>query len=170
VPSASADRRDPFPCRFERLAQVEATLAPGVFIGPTPDGLRVNFHITGGRLVGDRFNATIEGGGADALRVRSDGTAIVAVRTTLLTDDGTRVFTEYSGVLDLGEDGYGRAMKGHFPSRPQVYLAPRFACASPTYSWLNRLQCIGVGYVTIPDLVVNYDLYAVRLDEAPSSP
>jgi geranylgeranyl diphosphate synthase, type II len=39
---------------------------------------------------------------------------IVAVRTTLRTDDGAVVYTEYSGVLDLGEDGYRRATAGHF--------------------------------------------------------
>ena len=92
-----------------------------------------------------------------------DGTAIVAVRATLRTDDGARVFTEYSGVLDLGQDGYQNALKGDFPPRPRVYLAPRFVCASPAYRWLNRLQCMGIGYVTMADLEVNYDLYAMRL-------
>ena len=97
------------------------------------------------------------------MRIREDGTAIVAVKATLRTDDGARVFTEYSGVLELGQNGYQNALKGDFPPRPQVYLAPRFVCASPAYRWLNRLQCMGIGYVTMADLEVNYDLYAMRL-------
>ena len=157
------DLRPPFLYTLERLAQVQAFLAQGDVIGPTPDGLRINFLITGGSIVGERFNATVEAGGADALRVREDGTAIVEVRATLRTDDGARVFTEYSGVLDLGQDGYQNALKGDFPPRPRVYLAPRFVCASPVYRWLNRLQCMGIGYVTMADLEVNYDLYAMRL-------
>ena len=164
APQASRpDLRPPFRHTLERLAQVQAFLAQGDVIGPTPDGLRINFLITGGRIVGERFNATVEAGGADALRIREDGTAIVAVKATLRTDDGARVFTEYSGVLDLGQNGYQNALKGDFPPRPQVYLAPRFVCASPAYRWLNRLQCMGIGYVTMADLEVNYDLYAMRL-------
>lgn len=164
--AARPELRRPFPYTLELLAQVKASLAQGERIGPTPDGFRVNFPITGGRIVGKRFNATVEGGGAHALRIREDGTAIVAVKATLRTDDGARVFTEYSGVLDLGENGYQDALNGHFPPRPQLHLAPRFVCASPAYGWLNRLQCLGIGYVTMADLDVNYDLYAMRLTDA----
>jgi len=163
-------RREAFPYVLEHLAQVRASLAPPQVIGETPDGLRVNFGITGGEIVGKRFNATVETGGADALRIRQDGTAILAVRTTLKTDDGARIFTEYSGVLDLGEDGYHRALNGDFPPKPRVHLAPRFVSASPAYSWLNRLQCIGIGYVTMADLEVNYDLYAMHLADSGSAP
>jgi hypothetical protein len=155
--------RQRFPYTLERLGQVRASLAPAEVIGQTPDGLRVNFRITGGEIIGERFNATVETGGADALRIREDGTAIVAVRTTLRTDDGARVFTEYSGVLDLGENGFHKALRGEFPPKPKVYLAPRFVSASPAYSWLNRLQCMGIGYVTMADLEVNYDLYVMHL-------
>jgi hypothetical protein len=161
---------DPFPYTLERLARVHCRLAHPEIIGVTPDGLRVNFQIIEGRIVGDRFKATVESGGGDALRIRDDGTAIVAVRTTLMTDDGARVFTEYSGVLELGEDGYHNALTGHFPRKPQVYLAPRFVCASPAYRWLNRLQCMGIGFVTMPELEVDYDLYAMRLVDACPGP
>lgn len=158
--------RPPFPYTLVRLAQVQASLAPPHVIGTTPDGLRMNFAIIGGRIAGERFNASVEKGGADCLCIRPDGTGIVAVRTTLRTDDGAVVYTEYSGVLDLGEDGYRRAVAGHFPQRPRVHLAPRFLCGAPAYAWLNRLQCVGIGYVTMADLEVNYDLYAMHLADA----
>jgi hypothetical protein len=167
-PAAGRPDRSPYPYMLERLARVYCTLAHPEVIGVTPDGLRVNFAIIEGRISGDRLNATVEAGGGDALRIREDDTAIVAVRTTLRTDDGARIFTEYSGVLDLGEDGYRNAMAGHYPRKPRVYLAPRFVSASPAYSWLNRLQCMGFGYVTMPDLKVDYDLYAMRLADAES--
>ena len=160
--------RPPFAHSLDRLAQVRASLAPPQVIGATPDGLRVHFQITGGRILGDRFKARVEGGGGDSLRIRQDGTGIVAVRTMLRTDDGAVVYTEYSGVLDLGPDGFHAALRGDYPSHPQVYLAPRFVCASPDYAWLNRLQCLGIGYVTMAQREVNYDLYVMRLSgEAP---
>ena len=162
-PAPRSELREQFPYTLERLARVYCTLAQPEVIGATPDGLRVNFGILEGRVVGDRLNATIEGGGADALRIRKDGAAIVAVRTTLMTHDGVRLFAEYSGVLDLGENGFENALAGHFPKKPQVHLAPRFVSASPAYGWLNRLQCMGIGYVTMPALKVDYDLYTMRL-------
>jgi hypothetical protein len=161
-----AELRKPFEYTLVHLAQVKASLAKREVIGPTPNGLRINFLITGGRIEGERFNATFDGGGADALRVREDGIAIAAIRTTLTTDDGARVFTEYSGVLDLGADGYENALRGTLPPRPPVYLVPRFLCGSPAYAWLNRLQCVGIGYVTMADLEINFDLYAMRLSDA----
>jgi Protein of unknown function (DUF3237) len=161
--STTTNPREPFPYVVEQLGQVRASLAPPLVVGETPDGLRVNFAITGGEIVGRRFNARVETGGADALRIRLDGTAILAVRTTLMTHDGARIYTEYSGVLDLGPDGFQRALKGDLPSTPAVHLAPRFVSASPEYRWLNRLQCMGIGYVNMPKLEVNYDLYAMHL-------
>jgi Protein of unknown function (DUF3237) len=158
---------EPFPFTLERLAHVHCFLAQPEVIGGTPDGLRVNFRILSGRIDGDRLKANVEGG-ADALRIREDGTGIVGVRTTLVTDDGARIFTEYSGVLDLGEHGYRDAVAGRYPPRPRVHLAPRFLCAAPAYGWLNRLQCMGLGYVTMPTLEVHYDLYAMRLVETGS--
>jgi hypothetical protein len=166
VPTAPrSERRAPFSYTAERLAQVWAKLAPPKVIGKTPEGLRVNFAITGGWISGERFNATVEAGGADCLRIREDGMGIVAVRTTLKTDDGAIVYAEYSGVLDLGEGGYQNAINGRYPSKPRVRLAPRFLCASPAYAWLNRLQCIGIGYVTMASLEVDYDLYVMDVPE-----
>ena len=34
--------------------------------------------------------------------------------------------------------------------------------ADPKYRWLNRLHCLGVGEVRIPEYFYTYDMYAVR--------
>lgn len=159
-----------FPYTIERLARVHAQLAPAKPVGVTPDGFRVNFDITGGRITGDRLKATVEPGGSDCLRIREDGVGIVAVRTTLRTEDGAVIYADYSGVLELGERGYQDVLNGRYPSRPRVCLAPRFLCASPAYGWLNRLQCLGIGYVTMAKLEVDYDLYAAHLPDATERP
>ena len=157
----------PFPYTVDYLARVYATLAPAEMIGPTPEGLRVIFSITGGSIEGERFKAKIKHGG-DWLRIRRDGIGIVGVRTTVETEDGAQILMEYSGVLELGEDGFQNTLEGRFPSKMPVHLAPRFQTAAPKYKWLNRLQCLGIGFVTMPDREVRYDRYALRLTGLPS--
>jgi hypothetical protein len=69
---------------------------------------------------------------------------------------------EYYGTLELGPDGYKRALANQLPPYPTVCVAPRLTTGHPKYSWLNRLQCVGVGYVAISELRLEYDLFAVH--------
>jgi hypothetical protein len=41
-------------------------------------------------------------------------------------------------------------------------MAPRFVTSSASLNWLNGLQCIGLGRVTLATLLVEYDVYAMR--------
>ena len=51
-----------------------------------------------------------------------------------------------------------RSAKEYDPVPPLV-LAPQFLTSHPNWLWLNRLQCLAVGRVTMADLLVRFDLF-----------
>lgn len=134
---------------------------PPEIIGETPEGIRVNFYVTGGEVTGDRLNGTVLPVGGDWLTLRRDGVGILDVRATIETDDGALIYVTYTGILETGEDGYQRFLEGDLPKAPTIRGAPRFLTAHPDYLWLNRLQCINIGEANLEDYVVNYDLFAL---------
>jgi Protein of unknown function (DUF3237) len=135
-------------------------------IGAMPDGLRINLHVTEGRFAGPRFEGIVLPGGSNWLRIRKDGVAIVNVTECLQTRSGARIDCLYDGILDLGADGYGRAMRGDFGILPPFVLAPTYATSDKELAWLNRAQCIGVGRVDITTLRAEYDVYVVTVGAA----
>jgi hypothetical protein len=139
-------------------------------IGAMPDGLRINWHVTEGRFVGPRLEGVVLPGGANWLRIRKDGVAIVNVTECLQTPTGTRIDCLYDGILDLGADGYGRAMRGDFGILPPFVLAPTYGTADKELAWLNRAQCIGVGRVNMKTLRAGYDVYVVTVGAAKETP
>ena len=89
--------------------------------------------------------------------------AILDVRATIETrNDEALIHVSYSGVGDLGEDGYERFLRGDLPGSVPLRVVPRFLTAHPDYRWLNRLQCLGIGEVDLERSEVSYDVYAVR--------
>jgi hypothetical protein len=159
-----------FSHRLEFLGTVSVHLGkPPEDLGVLPQGLRRTFYILSGSCVGPRLNATIRSVGADWMVIQRDGVAIPNVRTTWETPEGALLYGEYSGVFDLGEDGYQNALGNRFPTLPVVQLAPRFVTSHPRYQWLNRLQCVGIGQVDMDRLFVQYDLHAVTGGERPGA-
>jgi hypothetical protein len=132
-------------------------------IGAMPDGLRINWQVTEGRFVGPRFEGVVLPGGANWLRIREDGVAIVNVTECLQTRTGARIDCLYDGILDLGAAGYARAMRGEFGILPPFVLAPTYATADKELAWLNRAQCIGIGRVDMKTLRADYDVYVVTV-------
>jgi hypothetical protein len=130
--------------------------------GPAPDGLHITFYIASGEICGPRINATIRGEGGDWMLVRRDGVGVADVRITYETDDGALLLSRYYGIFDLGPDGYERALRQDYDPVPPLVVAPQFITSHPKWLWVNRLQCIGVGGVTMADLLVRFDLYAIR--------
>jgi uncharacterized protein DUF3237 len=152
-----------FTTSLDFLGQISVTLAqPPENIGAVARGLQKNFYIVEGACVGPKLNASILREGADWMLIQRDGVAVPNVRTTWQTTDGALLYGEYSGVFDLGENGYDNALRERYPTRPTVQLAPRFITSHPRYQWINRLQCVGIGQVDMKKLLVEYDLYAVR--------
>lgn len=143
---------------------------PPESFGPAPDGLHITFYIASGEIHGPKINARIRGEGGDWMLVRRDGVGVADVRITYETDDGALLLSRYYGIFDLGPDGYERALRNDYDPLPPLVLAPQFVTSHPDWLWLNRLQCIAVGRVTMADLLVRFDLYAIRVGQPlPSS-
>jgi hypothetical protein len=87
---------------------------------------------------------------------------ILEVRATIETQDEALIYSSYTGVGDLGEDGYDKFLQGDPPPIVPLRVVPRYLTAHPDYEWLNRLQCLGIGEFDVQNLKVGYDLYAVR--------
>ena len=134
-------------------------------IGPTADGLRINWLDIEGRFAGPDLSGVFLPGAADWMRIRPDGMAIVDARACLETRAGARIDLAYGGRLDLGVDGYAGALREYFPQLPPLVVTPTFATADKRYEWLNRAQCIGVGRVDAVALRYGFDAYLVRVGE-----
>jgi len=149
--------------RLEHIMSYNGKLAPPEIIGPVPEGIRVNFYVTGGEITGPKVFGKVRPVGADWLTVRRDGIAALDVRATAETNDGALLYITYNGIIDLGESGYEDFLKGVAPpSGVAIRTSPRIQTSHPSYLWLNRLHCVGIGQAFIERLEVVYDVYVVR--------
>jgi hypothetical protein len=149
---------------LEHICSYNARLQlPGEAIGPVAEGLRLNVYITGGEVSGPKLRGTVLPVGADWATVRTDGVLVLDVRATIETHDQALIYASYNGLMDTGPDGYEKVLNGEFtPDGTPIRITPRFQTAHPTYQWLNRLVCVGIGesHPSVPE--VRYDIYAVR--------
>ena len=166
--AAPAAEPPPFPVwdwttRF--LASLSATVKRQD-VGECPDGLRIDWLIDEGRFFGPHIEGVVLPGAADFMRVRRDGVAIVDVRACLETTTGARIFVAYGGTLDLGPDGYRRALARRVrdPAAAGRHADLRDR-AIASLSWLNRVRCFGVGRVDTQALTYVFDVYAVEVGE-----
>lgn len=151
------------PFQMERLFSYTGTLqAPPEVIGPVPEGIRVNFYITGGDVKGARIKGRLRHAGGDWFTLRTDGIGVLDVRTTIETDDGALIYLSYLGYGDTGTDGYEKFLRGELPKTMRLRTSPQFRTAHPDYLWLQRLMCVGVGEVDLEKSIASYDVYAVR--------
>ena len=149
--------------QLEHIFTFGATLEnPPEVIGSVPEGIRVNFYCLGGEISGPRLQGKCRAVGGDWLTLRTDGIGILDVRTTLESHDGALIAITYSGVTDIGTDGYQRFLDGNLPARLILHVIPRCQTAHPAYLWLNRVQCLGIGEVDLEHSYVSYDVYAIR--------
>ena len=152
-----------FEYRLEHVfSYVETMKNPPEVIGPVPGGIRVNFYVVDGEISGPRLRGRVRPVGGDWFTVRTDGVGILDVRATFESHDGALIETAFTGVGDLGEDGYQKFLRQELPLSLQLRVAPRFRTAHPDYEWLNRVQCIGVGEINMEPLEVRFDIYAMR--------
>jgi hypothetical protein len=149
--------------KLEHIFSYYATVTFPEMLGPVPDGLRLNFYITGGEMTGPRVIGKVHPVGADWLRVRRDGVSIVDVRGLLETQDGALIDVTHNGIADAGEDCYERTLASNPPPNGlRVRTMPCFYTAHPQYAWLNRLHCLGIGEIYFEQAHIAYDIYAVR--------
>ena len=148
--------------QLEYLWSYWATVTAPEIIGPLSDGTRVHVYVTAGELAGPNIRGRFRPVGGDWLIVRPDGIGVLDVRGTIELDDGGLIYTTYSGIAELGVDGYERFLAGSPPERVQLRITPRYYTAHADYQWVNRIQCIGVGEVDMQQMRVTYDIYALR--------
>ena len=169
---APSPQADPNSARFtpnlEFIAQIRTRFTQNFdIIGETPIGFRVNYYLQDGDVRGPRLKGRVLRSGGDYLLIRRDGIASVQVYATFETNDGAIFGADYYGIVDLGPDGYERAVRGHYPTKGTLQLAPRFMTGDPRYAWLNRHQFVGVGEVRPMEGAVEYDLFLVDNDPDP---
>jgi hypothetical protein len=149
------------PPKIEHLFSYRATLQTPEIIGPVPEGIRVNFHVTGGTIDGPRVRGQILPVGGDWLTLRRDGVGVLDVRATFKTDDEVLIYVSYQGLGDLGADGYEKFLRGELPPKLALRTAPAFRTSAPQYQWLHRLLCVSSGEVNFERSEVRYDVFSV---------
>ena len=151
------------PYSLEHICSYSAKLQnPPEVIGPVAEGIRVNFYVTSGEVTGPKIRGIIRPVGGDWLTIRTDGVGLLDVRATIETHDHALIYIAYTGVGDLGEDGYRKFLQGVLPPKLALRVVPRFQSSHPAYLWLNRLQCVNVGEADLERFEVRYDVYALR--------
>jgi hypothetical protein len=147
------------------LYEVHFELAPPVGVGPTPEGFRAIYAVTGGTLKGERINGKVlPAGGADWARIRPDGSIAIDVRCCAETDDGALIYITYYGRLNIPPEKQAAVLDMTASTRPdpsEYYfrIAPLFETASEKYAWLNGILAVGIGRVVQGGVV--YSVYAV---------
>lgn len=146
---------------LEPLFSYHLQLNPPEIIGAVPEGIRANVYTQSGTVTG-KVQGILRPVGGDWVTVRSDGVGITDVRGTIETEDGALIYMTYTGVLDLGEDGYQNFLQGQLPAIAQIRNTPRFQTAHPSYLWLNRIQAVGIAEINFTTFAADFDVYAVQ--------
>jgi hypothetical protein len=150
------------PLKSEFLASMTAGLDVPQVVGPTPDGVRMIYYVTGGTIEGPKIKGKVLPGGGDWLRLRADGISVLDVRATIETDDGALIYAHYPGYITASVELFARIQAGEEIDPSQYYFrtAPRFETAASRYAELNSLICVGVG--RLGPSRVSYSIYAIR--------
>jgi Protein of unknown function (DUF3237) len=152
------------------LAAVTVTFAPIQLVGETPDGVRFDFLVRLGTVDGPALRGKVTPGSSDHMVIRPDGIGEIRVRAAIVAHDGARFEIDEKGTVDFGEDGYKRALANDLPAHSPLVICPRFLTGHRKYQWLNRLQCLGIGWTRLDQAKIDYSLFALtsrgRLSQA----
>jgi Protein of unknown function (DUF3237) len=137
------------------LCTAVVDVAPALAVGDTPAGARSIGTFVSATIDGERMRASlVEGTGADWM-ARAGDLGLIDVRMTVRTDDGALVYIRYGGRLDLSNPAAGMT----------AVVAPVFETGDPRYAWLNRIQAIGKGKLSVGaggSARLDYAFYEVR--------
>lgn len=150
--------------KTEYLMTYHATLKPGVVAGPGPLGTRTFAEVTGGTFEGPRLKGTLSTGGGDWILVDSEGMGHVDVRAMFITEDGTTLYGQYLGRLEMNEKVLSALASGGETQFGDSYFmtSPRFETGDERYAWLNHKVCVSEGRI-VPG-GVEYRCYTVEND------
>jgi hypothetical protein len=132
----------------EFLYTIHLDTGAPVMVTNGPAGTKVIAPVVGGSFEGPRVRGAVVAPGGDWVTVGAEGQMTLDVRLCLRTDDGASIYCSYRGLLLRGEGG-ARAL-----------AAPLFETGDERYTWLNRVQAIGVG--TAGAGGVDYEIYALK--------
>ena len=115
-------------------------------IGPAPDDIIFHYTVAAGMFEGPGIHLKIvANGGQEWDTMRADGVMAFESRHVLRTPSDDLVYATFSGMYDVGEDGYLDALDDALRLSAPAELAIRFYTSAKEYRWLNRVQCFGHG-------------------------
>lgn len=146
------------------LYDAHVDLGAPIMVGPTPEGVRAIFPVTGGRLEGPRLKGRFLPHGGDWARIRGDGSIVLDVRALVETDDGALIHLTYGGRLVIPAEIQAQVLDLTNPAPPagdRYYFRtlPLFETASPQHAWLNGICAVGIGRVVTGG--VAYRVFAI---------
>lgn len=162
-PAAPTEKRVAAPESLvtEYLMSVSAFVRKPEAYVETPEGLRVTWDLVSGTFEGPRLRGVVREA-VDLMTIRRDGIGVMDVQAILETHDGAFIYDTYSGVFELGEDGYENFRAGRYPKAPLARAAPKYVTVDARYAWMNRIQGVLAGQVFMDTLNFVYDAYIVR--------
>ena len=130
-------------------------LHPPLAVGTGPNGDRTIGAIRTITIEGERMRATLAGPAAGDFIARTGAIGAIDVRLTVRTDDGALIYVSYGGRLDLSNPAAGMF----------AYVAPLFETGDERYAWLNKVQAVGKGQLSVAadgSSTLGYEFYEVR--------
>lgn len=133
---------------FEHLGTLTIQTGERTVVENGPQGTRTIVQILGGRLEGPRIKATVLTPAGDWITNRADGSMRLDVRITFKTDDGALILATYNGIGQVTSNG------------AMLRMAPLFETGDARYTWLTKLQAVGVGERV--GTAVKYEIFALK--------
>ena len=133
---------------FEHLGTLQVETGTRTVVENGPQGTRTIVQVVGGRFEGPRLKASVQTPAGDWITNRADGSYRLDVRLTLKTDDGALILVTYNGIALAT------------PAGASLRSAPLFETGDSRYTWLTRLQAVGVGERV--GTAIKYDIYALK--------
>ncbi len=121
------------------LCTMQVELAPALAVGVGPAGDRSVGAIRTVTVAGERLNATLAGPAAADWLVRTGAIGVIDARIVLRTHDDALIYLQYGGRLNLSNPAAGLI----------AHVAPVFETGDPRYAWLNAVQAVGKGRLTL---------------------
>src|SRR5260221_1313747 len=84
-------------------------------IGPIPEGIQLNFYITGGEISGPEIVGKVRPVCGGWVTVRPDGVGILRIKGNLGKQDRALIYSSLAGTLDFGEAGFVKIPPGWHP-------------------------------------------------------
>jgi hypothetical protein len=133
VPLGAAPPAEVVP-RVEFAFEARVTLAPAVVLGETPLGHRQYIPITGGRVVGPKFDGEVIPGGWDFQLRYAGGCGTLTADYFLRASDGT--------VIHILNESFSCGLQA--PGGERSFFRPQFEAPKGPHDWLNRATFIAL--------------------------